>query len=68
MHSFQDIQPISSGVWKRFTAAAGKITNLLDLLQGRLGPEILADITAKGAGLFPAPKEIKLKCSCPDWP
>ena len=53
--------------WEQFTkACAGKVTNLLDLLQGRLSKEILADITAKGAGLFPAPAEIKLGCSCPD--
>ncbi|MCX6979942.1 MAG: SWIM zinc finger family protein [Verrucomicrobia bacterium] len=54
--------------WEQFTkACAGKVTNLLDLLQGRLSKEILADITAKGTGLFPAPAEIKLGCSCPDW-
>ena len=54
--------------WTEFTkACAGKVTNLLDLLQGRLSKEILANITAKGAGLFPAPTEIKLGCSCPDW-
>jgi uncharacterized Zn finger protein len=54
--------------WEEFTRmCAGKVTNLLDLLQGRLSKEILADITAKGAGLFPAPAEIKLGCSCPDW-
>ena len=54
--------------WREFTrGCAGKVTNLLDLLQGRLSQEILADITAKGSGLFPAPKEIKLDCSCPDW-
>jgi len=54
--------------WTEFTqACAGKVTNLLDLLQGRLSKEILADITAKETGLFPAPAEIKLGCSCPDW-
>ena len=54
--------------WVQFTeACAGKVTNLLDLLQGRLSKEILADMTAKGTGLFPAPAEIKLGCSCPDW-
>ena len=54
--------------WEQFTkACAGKVTNLLDLLQGRLSKEILTDITAKGTGLFPAPAEIKLGCSCPDW-
>jgi uncharacterized Zn finger protein len=54
--------------WKEFKSrCAGKITNLLDLLQGRLSKDILADITAHGAGLFPAPGEIHLDCSCPDW-
>ena len=47
--------------WEEFTGAcAGKVTNLLDLLQGRLSKEILADLTAQGTGLFPAPSEIKL--------
>ena len=63
-----EIDPLSAGRWKEFkAAAAGKVTNLLDLLQGKLSKEILADITAKGNGLFPSPKEIGLDCSCPDW-
>lgn len=54
--------------WKEFKArCAGRITNLLDLLQGRLSKEILSDISAHGTGLFPAPSEIDLDCSCPDW-
>ena len=54
--------------WKEFKKeSAGKVTNLLDLLQGRLSKEILASIAAPGAGLFPSPKEITLNCSCPDW-
>ena len=61
-------QPLAPKCWMNFKArSAGKVTNLLDLLQGRLSKEILADLTAKGAGLFPAPKEIELGCSCPDW-
>ena len=60
--------PLSAKPWKEFKSrCAGKVTNLLDLLQGRLSKEILADITAQGAGLFPSPKEIQLGCSCPDW-
>lgn len=54
--------------WHAFkTNCAGKVTNLLDLLQGRLSKDILAQISAQGSGLFPSPKEIKLSCSCPDW-
>ena len=61
-------KPLVPTRWKDFKArSAGKVTNLLDLLQGRLSKEILADITAQEAGLFPAPKEIELDCSCPDW-
>ena len=61
-------KPLAPKRWADFKArSAGKVTNLLDLLQGRLSKEILADLTAKGAGLFPAPKEIELGCSCPDW-
>lgn len=54
--------------WEQFTSrCAGKVTNLLDLLQGRLSKEILQEIATPGSGLFPSPKEIKLSCSCPDW-
>ncbi|MBE0543414.1 MAG: SWIM zinc finger family protein [Verrucomicrobia bacterium] len=60
--------PLAAKRWKDFKSrSAGKVINLLDLLQGRLSKDILADITAKDAGLFPSPKEIDLDCSCPDW-
>lgn len=62
------IKPLAPDRWGKFKrASAGKISNVLDLLQGRLSKDILNDITAQDAGLFPAPKEIKLDCSCPDW-
>lgn len=61
-------KPLPPKRWTEFKArSAGKVTNLLDLLQGRLSKEILGDITAKGTGLFPSPNEIDLDCSCPDW-
>ena len=54
--------------WQAFKKhTAGQLINLLDLLQGRLSPDILAAIAARDSGLFPAPKEIDLGCSCPDW-
>lgn len=62
------IEKLSEKRWKAFKKAnAGKVTNLLNLLQGKLSKDILANITEKHSGLFPSPKEIKLSCSCPDW-
>lgn len=63
-----EISALPKQPWTEFTGrCAGKVTNLLDLLQGRLSKEILQEISTPGRGLFPAPKEIKLSCSCPDW-
>jgi uncharacterized Zn finger protein len=45
----------------------GKIETLQSLLAGKF-PEDLKDLFfSKDSGLFPAPNEIKLDCSCPDW-
>jgi uncharacterized Zn finger protein len=48
-------------------SCAGKIASLIDLIQGKLSPEIIALLCRKDEGLFPSPKEIKLICNCPDW-
>ncbi|MFM7102377.1 MAG: hypothetical protein ACKO3N_14530 [Verrucomicrobiota bacterium] len=47
--------------------ATGQVLALIDLLQGRLPPALLTAITHRSTGLFPSPKEIQLRCSCPDW-
>ncbi len=53
--------------WNTFKQrSAGRVTNLLDLLQGRLSKEILSDLTERDVGLFPSPSEIRMRCSCPD--
>jgi len=36
-------------------------------LQGRLAKSVMDRVCRQGDGLFPAPDEIKLSCSCPDW-
>lgn len=62
------IRSLETKRWRAFKEhCAGRVTNLLDLLQGRLSRELLADLTARDTGLFPAPQEIDLGCSCPDW-
>ncbi len=48
-------------------ACAGKISSLIDLIQGKLSPEIIAVLCDPENGLFPAHDEIKLICDCPDW-
>lgn len=62
------IEPLSKDVWESITKdCTGKIDSLQELIEGKF-PKALSDLfTAKGKGLFPAPKEISLKCSCPDW-
>ncbi len=54
--------------WERVRAdSAGQIDSLVELLQGRLSDGVMEVVTRRGTGLFPAPREIHLSCSCPDW-
>ncbi len=46
---------------------AGQIGSLIELLQGSISKGVMEIVTRKGSGLFPAPREISLDCSCPDW-
>ena len=46
---------------------AGTIDSLVELLQGRLSKGVMDRVCRQGDGLFPAPEEIELSCSCPDW-
>lgn len=62
------IDPLPAPAWKSFKAScASGIGSLLDLLAGRLGPELLALITSRETGLFPNPRQIHLTCTCPDY-
>ncbi len=62
------IKPLSKNTWKSISnSCEGKIDSLQELIDGKF-PETLKDIfTTQGKGLFPAPKEISLNCSCPDY-
>jgi uncharacterized Zn finger protein len=53
--------------WQQIIAAcAGRIGSLIGLLRGELSSDVLSVLTDVKAGLFPAPSEITLDCSCPD--
>lgn len=53
--------------WRAICAdVAGAIDSVIELLQGRLSQSVMARLCEKGTGLFPAPAEIRMSCSCPD--
>src|ERR1017187_10056212 len=61
------IAPVTRARWKAICRdCAGTIDSLVELLQGRLSKGVMDRVCREGDGLFPAPKEIKLSCSCPD--
>jgi uncharacterized Zn finger protein len=62
------IAPAAKAKWKRLChECSGAIGSLVELLRGRFSDYVMGIITRKETGLFPAPAEIELKCSCPDW-
>ncbi len=62
------IAPMAKARWHRVVArCTGKIGSLVGLLRGQLSADVLAVLADAKEGLFPAPREITLECSCPDW-
>jgi uncharacterized Zn finger protein len=62
------VDTLSANHWSTIrTACTGCFDSLSELLAGTF-PQALKDLFfAKGAGLFPSPREIHFDCSCPDW-
>lgn len=46
---------------------AGKIKSVLELLKGGISAGVMEVMSHREEGMFPAPKEIKKECSCPDY-
>jgi uncharacterized Zn finger protein len=62
------IAPLADKHWTSICGdCAGSIGSLVELLQGQLSQSVMERVCRKGDGLFPAPRDIKLSCSCPDW-
>lgn len=62
------IKPLAKAHWARIkTQCAGEIGSLIELLEGRLSDRVMGIVTDRERGLFPKPKEIEMRCSCPDW-
>jgi uncharacterized Zn finger protein len=63
-----DIAVAAPSRWKAICGdCAGSVGSLVDLLRGKLSKSVMERVCREADGLFPAPHEIKLKCSCPDW-
>jgi uncharacterized Zn finger protein len=61
------VKPVAKSRWQKIqTACAGKIGSLVELLRGKISGEVMEIMTRHDEGLFPAPSEITLSCSCPD--
>jgi hypothetical protein len=63
-----DVAAVPKARWAAICRdSAGAIDSVVELLQGRLSASVMARLCREGTGLFPAPKEIRFACSCPDW-
>ncbi len=62
------VTPLAPKRWQAIKSqCAGKIDSVVELLHGSISKGVMEIVTRKGEGLFPAPREISLGCSCPDW-
>lgn len=62
------ITAVPSTQWKSLAKeCTNAIASLVELLQGRLSKAVMERLCQPKTGLFPAPKDIHLACSCPDW-
>ena len=62
------IAPLVPARWKAIRKdCSGSIGSLVELLSGKLSGSVMQRICEPKTGLFPAPAEIKVSCSCPDW-
>lgn len=62
------ISAVPDAHWKSLAKeCTGSIASLVELLQGKLSKSVMERICQPKTGLFPAPKDIRLDCSCPDW-
>ncbi len=61
------VRPLEPAKWQSILArCAGQVASLVELLQGRLSAGVMEVVAQAGSGLFPAPGQIRFRCSCPD--
>lgn len=61
------VAPVAKAAWAAIRqACSGGIESLVELLQGRLSKGVMEILCHQQTGLFPAPRDIRFSCSCPD--
>ena len=61
------IEPLVASRWAGMARdCAGHIDSLVELLQGRLDKGVLARLCHEQEGMFPQPRQMTFRCSCPD--
>ncbi len=62
------VGPVKPARWKSICRdCSGSIASLVELLQGRFDKAVMDRVCREGDGLFPAPADVRLSCTCPDW-
>ncbi|MGA2792423.1 MAG: hypothetical protein ABSE69_02660 [Roseiarcus sp.] len=63
-----EIDTVSKARWQSICKdCLGSVGSLVELLLGKLSKNVMERVCREGDGLFPSPREIKMRCSCPDW-
>src|SRR6202045_2629910 len=63
-----EIGTVTQAPWKAICKdCLGSVGSLVELLQGKISKNVMERVCREGDGLFPSPREIKMRCSCPDW-
>jgi uncharacterized Zn finger protein len=61
------IEPLKKVRWEALKRqCAGQIKSVLELLKGGVSAGVMEVMSHRENGMFPAPKEINMECSCPD--
>ena len=62
-----NIKPLARETWDGIRQRlSGEIRSIIELLQGRMSDAVMAVVTDRAGGMFPAPDHIEMDCSCPD--
>jgi uncharacterized Zn finger protein len=61
------ITPLAPEKWRAIKRdCATSIGSLIDLLAGRIADDVMRRLVRPDDGMFPSPRQINVKCSCPD--